>query len=222
MRILVVEDDQVIGENLKLQLTSEGYAVDLSVTAEEALDRLLTGEYDCAVIDRGLPDGDGLEVVAQARKDNIGTPVIVLTAYTKPKEKVAGLDSGADDYLDKPFDNKELLARIRALIRRGSRQAMLPKLTVGALVVDTNNHQVTVNNNLIELAPKEYALLEYLAFHPNQAIDRMSLITHAWDENADLFSNTVDVHIRYLRKKLGKEAKLIKTVMGKGYMLCRD
>ncbi len=222
MRLLIVEDDPVIADNLHKQLTSVGYAVDLCISAQEAVEKLLGNEYDCAVLDRGLPEGDGLETIATVRKSKIATPILVLTAYTQPEQKVAGLDQGADDYLAKPYDHKELLARIRALIRRGNRQTSLPILTVGPLELDTNTHRVRLRGKQILLSPKEYALLEYLAYHPNQAIDRMSLLTHAWDENADLFSNTVDVHVRHLRHKLGKDATLIQTVIGKGYLLCTE
>lgn len=221
MRILLCEDDPIIARNATEILTNAGYAVTTVGTAAEATTYLLSEEADCAILDRGLPDGDGLSVVTSLRTHNISVPILLLTAYSAPQEKVAGLNSGADDYLAKPYEPAELMARVRALIRRGTGAARLPILTFGALAIDTNTRTVTAAGKTVELSPKEYALLEYLAYHPCQALDRVTILTHAWDENIDLFSNTVDVHIRYLRRKLGKTGSLlIRTVKGKGYMLC--
>jgi two-component system OmpR family response regulator len=223
MRILVVEDDPVIGERLEELLKSEGYAVTRRGLAAEAKAELMGEEYDLGIIDRGLPDGDGAAVVRIIRNEGCPTPILILTAAGEVAARASGLDSGADDYLSKPYASQELMARVRALIRRGVRQPSEPVLWVGKLSVATDKREVSYGGKKIPLSPKEYALLEYLAYHPCQALDRLTLLTHSWDENVDLLSNTVDVHIRYLRKKLGREGSgLIKTVPGKGYMLCAE
>ena len=218
MRILVIEDEAEIAENLAKSLEDQGYAVDVSANAAEGTEKILGGEYDMLIADRRLPDGDGLMVVDQARVAGLSIPVLILTAKSQKSDVVTGLDSGADDYLAKPFEMTELLARVRALMRRRKRKVRRPILVIGRLTIDTNSHEVSSGGKRINLSPKEYAVLEYLAEHPNMAVERLELMTHVWDEEVDLFSNTVDVHVRYLRKKLGQ--RLIQTVRGKGYMLC--
>ncbi|MBI5123056.1 response regulator transcription factor, partial [Candidatus Roizmanbacteria bacterium] len=155
------------------------------------------------------------------RKKNT-TPVIMLTAKSQLENKIEGLNVGADDYLTKPFEGKELLARIKALIRRQSGKTQSPLIKINRLEINTNTTAVKLNGNIISLAPKEYALLEYLAVNNGKVIDRMTLLHHVWGEDIDEFSNTVDVHIRYLRQKIDDDQvkKLIRTVKNKGYMLC--
>ena len=218
MRILVIEDEAEIAENLAKSLESQGYAVDVSANVAEGTEKILGGEYDMLIADRRLPDGDGLMVVDQARVAGLSIPVLILTAKSQKSDVVTGLDSGADDYLAKPFEMTELLARVRALMRRRKRKVRRPILVIGRLTIDTNSHEVSSGGKRINLSPKEYAVLEYLAEHPNMAVERLELMTHVWDEEVDLFSNTVDVHVRYLRRKLGQ--RVIQTVRGKGYMLC--
>jgi DNA-binding response OmpR family regulator len=224
MRILLVEDDIVISKNIGLFFRKKGIAVDASASIGGAFKKIIDEEYDCIVLDRGLPDGDGLVLIDKIREEDISVPVLVLTAKSENLEVLGGLNSGADDYVSKPFDMNILLARIKALIRRGKTMPQKAIIKVKDLLIDTNSMEVVRHDKKILLSPREFALLEYLAIHPNTAIDRSTLLSHVWDENTDMFSNTVDVHIKYLRNKVdnGFDQKLIKTVRGKGYMLCID
>ncbi len=222
MRILIVEDDTRIGANVQAVLRRESYAVDHVATAEEAAPRIFSEPYDLLIFDWRLPGMSGVDLCGKIRKEGSSTPVLMLTSRSQIEDRVQGLDTGADDYLTKPFDMNELVARVRALLRRPAQQIKNPVLQVGKLTIDTNTQAVHYDKDLIELAPREYALLEYLARHPNVALERMDIMSHVWDENADPFSNTVDVHIRYLRRKLDglSTQPLIRTIKGKGYMLC--
>lgn len=224
MRLLLIEDDLVIAKNLKELLVGHGYVVDHTETGEDGCDRITTGDYDVGVVDRRLPDGDALQMLKEWRKEGLKTPILLLTALSQKDEIVKGLDAGADDYLGKPFEIKELLARIRALQRRGVRIPMKPILEIADLKINTNTHEVQRAGVVISLSPHEYGILEYLAIHAGQAVERITLLSHAWDETVDLFSNALDVHIANLRRKIdGKRKKpLIKTIRGKGYMLCQD
>jgi DNA-binding response OmpR family regulator len=148
--------------------------------------------------------------------------ILILTVRSSISDKLAGFASGADDYLARPFQSAELVARIKAIIRRRYIPDNRPEIRIGHLVVDIARTRALWHGKLLELSPKEYALLEYLALHSNRAVTRQEIMEHVWDENADMFTNTVDVHIRYLRSKLGKGAVLIRTVKGKGYLLCAD
>lgn len=224
MRILLVEDDSIIAKNIIIFLKRKNYSVDLSETIEDAYDKSVTEEYDLIILDRGLPDGDGLTLIKKIRDEEVHTPILVLTARNEDLDIVEGLNLGADDYLSKPFDMEVLTARIKALSRRLNKIPLKPIIEINDLVINLNSAEVKRNNNVIKLSPREYAILEYMAIHPNQVIDRMTLLSHAWDENVDMFSNTVDVHIKYLRNKIdeGHDIKLIKTIRGKGYMLCKD
>ncbi len=221
MRLLLVEDDQIIAKNLRELLVRHGYAVDWVETADEASDSVATGEYDGVILDRRLPDGDGVKALSEWRQEGIKTPVLVLTALSQKEEVVRGLDAGADDYLAKPFVATELLARVRAMVRRAVRAPHKPVIKLADLAIDTNTHRVERAGQVIELSPREYAILEYLAIHPGQVVERVTLLSHAWDETVDLFSNALDVHMTHLRKKIDgtSRRRLLRTVRGKGYML---
>lgn len=223
MRLLLVEDDSIISKNIMIFLKRKGYSVDLSESIEDAYDKSTTEDYDLIILDRGLPDGDGITLIKKIRDEDVHIPILVLTARNEDIDIIEGLNLGADDYLSKPFDLEILIARIKALTRRLNKIPLKPILEINDLVINLNSAEVKRNNVTIKLSPREYSILEYMAIHPNQIIDRMTLLSHAWDENVDMFSNTVDVHIKYLRNKVdeGHEVKLIKTIRGKGYMLCK-
>ena len=217
MHILVIEDQQDFAQNIKRYLETESYSVDLAFDGESGLQRGLTEEYALVVLDLNLPRMDGLEVCRQLRRAGRSMPILMLTARVGHDNTVAGLDSGADDYLTKPFDLEELLARMRALLRRGG-ESRSPIIVVGDVTVDTNTHEVRKDGKLVALAPREYALLEFLALNRGVAKSRLEIIELVWGEYDELmFSQTVDVHVAYLRRKLGKE--VIVTVPGKGYMM---
>ena len=222
MRILIVEDDIQIAQNLKKILESYLYVIDWEKTGEGALFQAETQDYDLIILDWMLPDLDGIHVCANLRKKSIHTPVLMLTAKVQVDNIVSGLENGADDYLTKPFSMEVLLARIKVLIRRKNNSPLAPIIKMGDLSIDTNKRIVMKGNNVIELAPKEYVLFEYLVMHKCKAIDRMEIMEHVWGETIDEFSNTVDVHIRYLRKKIDEpyNTNLIKTIKNKGYMIC--
>ncbi|MCX6730631.1 MAG: response regulator transcription factor, partial [Candidatus Roizmanbacteria bacterium] len=191
MRILVVEDDLQIAENLKKILLSHLYIVDLEQTGEGALFHAETQTYDLIILDWMLPDIDGIEVCKNLRKKSIQTPILILTAKVQVDNIVDGLESGADDYLTKPFSMDVLLARIKVLIRRVNNNPLMPIIRLGNLSLDTNKRVVMIGKSYIALAPKEYVLLEYLVMHKCKAIDRMELMEHVWGETIDEFSNTV-------------------------------
>ncbi len=222
MRILLVEDDNTLAKNLKSFLEKNSFVVDLSFTIEEAEEKLSYEEFDLMILDWMLPDGEGIEFLKKLRKEHKSLPVIFLTARTDVKDKIEGFTSGADDYLTKPFSMQELLFRIRALLRRVALKSQSPLIKIADLEINTNTCEVRRGGKVIQLAPREYALLEYLCLNKCQAKTRMEILEHVWGEYMNEFSNTVDVHIRYLRKKIdeGFKKKLIKTVKGKGYMIC--
>lgn len=222
MHILIIEDDERIANNLKKLLETAGFQTTVASNGEEGIFQALEETYDVIVLDWMLPDYDGIEVCRKIRKKKNTTPVIMLTAKSQLENKIEGLNVGADDYLTKPFEGRELLARIKALIRRRSGKTQSPLIKIRNLEINTNTTMVKINNKIIKLAPKEYALLEYLAANKGKVIDRMTLLHHVWGEDIDEFSNTVDVHIRYLRQKIddGQERKFIQTIKNKGYMLC--
>lgn len=221
MRILIVEDDIRLADNIATMLKHDSYAVDVANSVLEAEDKINSPDYDLVILDWKLPDGSGLDICKSMRAEEVFTPILMLTANSQSEDKVEGLDAGADDYLTKPFNHQELLARVRALVRRRS-SVVMPIITILDLKIDTNLKKVTRGNSEIELSPREYALLEYLATNMDKAISRVDLLSHVWDENANMFSNTVDVHIKYLRDKIDKKhsLKLIKTIKGEGYALC--
>lgn len=224
MIILLIEDDLKIASNVEKFLTRNHISVKAVSTAREGIYNAETDDFDLIILDLMLPDGNGLDICRNLRKQGIETPILILTAKSQIEDKVDGLSTGADDYLTKPFSLEELIARIKAIVRRRAGNNLTSIINVGNLVIDTNTCNVKVGEINLNLAPKEYALLEYLALNKNRVLNRMELLTHVWGESIDPFSNTVDVHVRYLRKKIEcpGQKKLIKTVKNKGYILCSD
>jgi two-component system copper resistance phosphate regulon response regulator CusR len=220
MRILLVEDDQRITRFVSQALREQSYAVDVTADGEDALYKAAVNDYDAVVLDVMIPGRNGFELCRELRANGSNVPVIMLTARDAVRDRVAGLDSGADDYLTKPFEVAELLARLRALLRRG--HVMHTALINAAdLCIDTRAHAVTRGGRKIELTAKEYALLEYLARERGRVLTRAEIAEHVWDENFDPFSNLIDVNINRLRRKIddGFGAPLIHTRRGEGYML---
>lgn len=215
MRILVVEDEHKIAAALKKGLEQENYAVDVAYDGEEGYDFASTEEYVVILLDLMLPKMDGMTVCKKLREDGVHTPILILTAKGELEDKVSGLNSGADDYLAKPFAFAELLARIKALTRR-PQKTVNPKLKVGNLTLDTNSYEVKYKEENINLSRKEFALLEYLMRHPNTILSKDQIIASIWDYEADVLPNTVEVYVGYLRKKL---PDLIHTVRGFGYKI---
>jgi len=215
MRILIVEDEPRLLRSLAKALREEAYAVDVAAAGDEGLYKAESYDYDAIVLDIMLPRLDGWEVLERLRKQK-QTPVLMLTARDAPKDRVRGLDTGADDYLVKPFDLSELLARLRALIRRAAGQAR-SQIELGAVLVDTRARNVTREGKSVTLTAREYAILEYLALHRGEVVTRTALYEHLFDENEDTLSNLMDVHIFSLRKKIGRD--LIKTRRGQGYCI---
>jgi len=215
MRLLVVEDEPRLLHSLAKALREEGYAVDTAATGEDGLFKARTYEYDCIVLDVMLPLLDGWQVLEGLRADK-RTPVLMLTARDAGRDRVRGLDLGADDYLVKPFDLPELLARLRALIRRTTGQAQ-PFIELGDVVVDTRSRSATRSGQPVLLTAREYSILEYLALHRGKVVSRTELYEHLMDENDDTLSNLMDVHVFAIRKKLGQS--LIATRRGQGYSI---
>jgi two-component system OmpR family response regulator len=215
VRLLVVEDEPDLLWVLQKTLQEEGYAVDTAADGEEGLFKAHGSDYDLIVLDLMLPKLDGWEVLRQLRRTK-KTPVLVLTARDSVPDRVRGLDGGADDYLVKPFERSELLARIRALIRRSVGQAA-SSLELGDVRIDMTAKIVTKDTEPVNLTPREYALLEFLALHRGQVVSRTMLYDHLFDENDDTLSNLLDVHVSNLRKKLGKD--FVVTRRGQGYLI---
>lgn len=222
MRLLLVEDDIALQQNLNEHLISANYVVDVASDGEIALFQGQENPYDAAIIDVGLPLIDGISVIRLLREKNISFPILVLTARNSWQDKVAGLDAGADDYLTKPFQAEELLARLNALIRRSVGQAS-PVIKNGPLSINTKSLQVEVNNQNIKLSSSEYKLLEYMILHLDEVTSKATLTEHIYDQDFDLDSNIIEVFIRRLRKKLdpNNEYGFIETLRGHGYKLKR-
>ncbi|OHB32705.1 MAG: DNA-binding response regulator [Desulfuromonadaceae bacterium GWC2_58_13] len=220
MRILVVEDEKKVASFIKRGLEEESFAVDVAYDGEEGRYMAETNQYDLILMDVMLPKKDGLTVVRELREKNIAVPVLCLTAKDTVDDIVAGLDSGSDDYLTKPFAFAELLARVRALLRRGA-QDRGAEIHFADLRLDPVEHKVWRGNKEIDLTAKEYALLEYFMRNPNQTLTRTMIAEHVWDYTFDSFTNIIDVYVNYLRKKIDKDfdKKLIHTVRGAGYVL---
>lgn len=220
MRILLVEDEPAAARILAKGLRRQNYAVDLAADGETAEYQASVNDYDLIILDVMLPRKDGMEVCRDLRAAGSAVPVLMLTARDAVQDRIAGLDAGADDYLIKPFDFHELLARVRALLRRG--QALCPeKIKVADLTIDARAHEVERAGSRIELTGKEYALLEYLARRAGEVVNRAEIGEHVWDENFDPFTNLIEVYIQRLRRKIddGHGLKLIRTLRGEGYML---
>ena len=215
MRVLIVEDEPRLLRSLTKALREEGYAVDVAAAGDEGLYKGESYDYDAIVLDIMLPRLDGWEVLERLRRQK-QTPVLLLTARDGTKDRVRGLDAGADDYLVKPFDLPELLARLRALIRRAAGQGR-PQIEVGSVLIDTRARSVTRAGQPVTLTAREYAILEYLALHRGEVVTRTALYDHLFDEHEDTLSNLLDVHIFSIRKKLGRD--LITTRRGYGYSI---
>ncbi len=229
MKILIVEDDHQIANYIKQGLELKSQVVDVAYDGEEGFDLAAVEDYDVIILDWMLPKMAGPEISKQLRKEGIRTPILMLTAKTMVEDRVKGLDSGADDYLGKPFAFSELLARIRALNRRNNQtaeQQEINQLKTGSLQLDQKSYQVTRFDQKIKLSKKEFALLEFLMRHPQQVLSKYQLVEHVWPYTADVTANTAQVYIGYLRKKIDKPFKdkpgLIQTVRGFGYKLVPD
>ncbi len=219
MRVLIIEDETKIALFMKRGLKEEGYAVDVSKDGEEGYARAAVEDYDVVILDIMLPGMDGLTILRKLRKKKPSLPVIMVTARSSVDDRVKGLDLGADDYITKPFAFEELLARIRAQLRKNVRQDT--KITYADLELDTKTHKVRRAGREIELSNKEYALLEYLLINAGNTVTRATISAHVWNINFDTSTNVIDVYINYLRKKIdhGHDRKLIHTLRGWGYTL---
>jgi two-component system OmpR family response regulator len=220
MRILVVEDEEKMARALKRGLENEGYAVDAVGTGDDAVFWATETAYDAIVLDVMLPGADGFAVCRTLRSARILTPVLMLTARGAVEDRIEGLDAGADDYLVKPFALAELLARLRALLRRGPAERP-PEIAVGDIVIDPAAHVVSRAGKAIDLSPREFALIEFLARRAGQVVTRTEILDHVWHYDYDGMSNVVDVYVSYLRRKLEKpfRSKVIRAVRGVGYVL---
>lgn len=223
MRILVIEDEKKVASFIKKGLEEEYYSVDIAFDGKEGLKLGLSEEYDLIILDLMLPFKDGLSILKDLREEKIFTPVLILTARDAIQDKVTGLDSGADDYLAKPFSFEELLARIRALLRRNSAEKN-NILRAGELKLDIQTHKAYRNDNEIQLTAKEYSILEYLMRNKNRVVSRTKLTEHIYEFQFDPETNVIDVHINKLRNKIDKgfEKQLIRTVRGIGYLIKDD
>ncbi|MBI4743263.1 MAG: response regulator transcription factor [Actinobacteria bacterium] len=222
MRILIIEDEHKIANSIKRGLEQESYAVDVAFDGEYGFDLASTEDYDVIILDLMLPKMDGVEICRQLRKNNIHTPILMLTARDQLDDKIKGLNAGADDYLVKPFAFAELLARIRALTRR-PKEALGAVLTIKDLSLNTLTYQVKRGQKEIKLSRKEFALLEYLIRNKDKILTKDQIINHVWNYDADVLLNTVEVYIGYLRNKIDKpfrnKPQLIHTIRGFGYKI---
>lgn len=220
MRILVIDDDPKLCDVVRRGLEENAYAVDCVHDGDDGEYYVETGSYDLVVLDIMMPKKDGIEVCRNLRGKQINTPILMLTAKDAVEDRVKGLDTGADDYLVKPFAFTELLARVRALLRREG-ASRSPELNVGELVLNTNTREVWWKNRHVDLTTKEYMILEYLMRNPNAVVTRTMIETHAWNYELDSISNLVDVYIRRIRQKIDPELgkSLIQTVRGAGYRI---
>ena len=224
MRILVVDDEEPLAEQIRLALTQQKYTVDIALDGEEALDRIYVEPYDLILLDIMLPKKDGFEVLFELRDQKRSTPVLMLTAKGAIEDRIKGLDMGADDYLAKPFSMEELLARIRALLRR-SNELVSPLLTTGTITLNPVNREAYKDDQVLELTPKEFSILEFLLYSMNRAVSRVTIAEHVWGDEFDpwTMSNSIDVHIKNLRKKMNdSKGQIIHTVRGVGYMIRDD
>jgi len=223
MRLLVVEDEKKVAGFIKKGLEEEGYAVDLAADGKTGLDLALDRVHDLVVLDIQLPKMDGLSVLSALRREKVGIPVLLLTVRATIEDKVLGLDAGADDYLTKPFAFQELVARVRALLRRRT-EGKQPVLQVADITLDPARRTVLRGNRKLDLTTREFALLDYLMRNPGRVLTRTMISEHVWDYDFDSETNEIDVYVNYLRKKIDsdREQKLIHTVRGVGYMMKGD
>jgi len=224
MRILVVDDERNLTEQIRLALSQQKYTVDTASDGQEALNKIFTESYDLILLDIMLPKKDGFEVLSELRDEKKSTPVIILTAKGATKDRIRGLDMGADDYLAKPFSMEELLARMRALLRR-SNARVSPVLKTGTITLDPANRTVYKGEQVLELTPKEFSILEFLLYNMNRTVSRVIIAEHVWGDEFDpwTMSNSIDVHIKNLRKKIDdSKGHFIHTVRGVGYMIRKD
>ena len=222
MRLLIIEDEIDLANALARGLRQQGYAVDIAANGEQGLFLAEVNDYDLLILDLNLPDIDGLDICRDLHNKSPDLLILILTARDQIEDKIIGLDSGADDYLVKPFHFQELLARVRALLRRSGQERHKPVLEWRDLKLDPVTHTVWQGKRRLDLTRKEFAILEYFMRHPGKVVSQEELLEHVWDMNANPFTNTVRVHIRSLRKKLGDDAenpRYIKTVVGVGYSL---
>ena len=219
MKILVVEDDAKVAEFVGRVLREEGYAVDMCVSGAEALGQAETGLYDLIVLDWMVPELDGLSVCRELRSAGSTSPILMLTARSDTRERVLGLEAGADDYLVKPFEVEEFVARVRALLRR---TRALARLRCGHLEVDPADRRVTLLNEPLEFTTREFALLLYLMKRQGKVVTRSELLSHVWERSFHQDSNVIEVHVNRLREKLGDHSWMIETVRGRGYRLRKE
>jgi len=220
MNILLIEDEPTIAQNIKERLTAELYRVELANDGITGLNKALFEIYSLIILDILLPGLDGFSILKKLRSDGITTPVLLLTALGDTGSKVDGLDSGADDYLTKPFAMDELSARVRMLLRRKNNQKT-SAICIDDLKIDTMKREVSRNGHVVNLTAKEFQILEFMAYNKNRALSRLTIAEHIWQDNYDTMTNFVDVHIKNIRKKIdsNSNAKLIQTVRGLGYMI---
>ena len=216
MKLLLVEDNKKLSDNLKKSLEKEGYTIKQAFNLEQAFDMFYEEDFSLVILDINLPDGSGFDFCKNLREEEFKTPILMLTARDDIKDKVTGLNIGADDYLTKPFSLEELFARVRSLLRRSS-GVTKNIFKIGNLKIDLNKKQVKIKNKEVNLSAKEYQLLQYLALNKGRLVSKYKILENVWGYGVDIETNVVDVYIGYLRKKLGKN--YIKTVKGMGYKL---
>jgi DNA-binding response OmpR family regulator len=221
MRILIVEDELDLNMVLSEMLTIEGYYVDSSYDGTDGLDNALSGIYDMIILDVMLPEKNGIEVLSEIRKNKINTPVLMLTAKSEIEDKIAGLDNGADDYLTKPFNSKELLARIRALLRRREKILINENLKFADIMIDKTTHEIYKNDQKVKLTKKEYDIMEFLILNQGKVVSKDDLTVRVWGYNTDIEYNSIEVYISFLRKKLRAidSSICISTIRGFGYII---
>jgi DNA-binding response OmpR family regulator len=221
VRVLLVEDEPDAARMLAKGLREQAYAADVAPSARAALERVHDNDYDAVILDLVLPDGSGLDVCRRMRAQGLTAPILILTALGSVSDRIDGLDAGADDYLAKPFDFGELLARLRAVIRRGTRPPLPDVIPLHDLVLDTRARCVRRDGRALALTAREYALLEFLARRSGEVVSRAEIAEHVWDERIDPLSNVIDVYIQRLRRKVdeGRGESIIRTRRGEGYQL---
>ena len=223
MRILIIEDDDRLARVMARVLQQERFDVDVANDGEAGLEMALSGIYDAAIVDWMLPGRDGVEIIRELRAERNATPILMLTARGELPERVQGLNAGADDYLGKPFAFEELLARLRALTRRGEKPLLEPTVTIGDVTIDFAAHTVSRDSQAVELSPREFALLETLVRNRGRVLSRDQLLERVWGYDAEPQGNVVDLYIHYLRRKLAADGRdsdsIIRTVRGAGYLV---